>query len=36
MTNFGGTPTGLITRERVLRWGPGLVGVCWRPWPEGC
>lgn len=26
MTNFGGTPTGLITRERVLRWGPALVG----------
>lgn len=26
MTNFGSTPTGLITRERVLRWGPALVG----------
>lgn len=26
MTNFGGAPSGLITRERVLRWGPALLG----------
>jgi type IV pilus assembly protein PilO len=26
MTNFSGTPSGVITRERVLLWGPALLG----------